>query len=198
MCFIMFFLLVLQFTSHLCSSRLSLDLQTLSEEKWVAGEFSLKMRWQQHIPPLRLHPQRGLRWGTGRELTRSGPPSAKGRTWPAFLPLTIQGVGLYVGSRGVTSVSGVLSPASPQIHVKLATADNALGSALGQTIGYRRPSSWGIICTSAKLAKNSSVRRCDERRRNLTWRKAFLSCLCSPRVCGREQVEHVNQTCSEE
>lgn len=155
------------------------------------------MRWlARHIPPLRLHPQRGLRWGGEREMTKSGPPSAKGRTWPAFLPVTIQGFSLYVGSRGVTDVSGVLSRASPQIHVKLATADNALGSVLGQTMGYRCPSSWGIICTSAKLAKNSSVRRCDERLRNSTSRKTFLSCLCAPQVCGREQVEHVNQTCS--
>lgn len=46
--------------------------------------------------------------GIERDLwTRSGPQSAKGRTWPAFLPIPIQGIGLSVGSRGVMNVSRV-------------------------------------------------------------------------------------------
>lgn len=48
----------------------------------------------------------------------------------------------------------------------------------------------------ARQEFSSVMKRCDESLRNSAWSRAFLSCLCSPPVCGQEQVEHVNQTCS--
>ncbi len=74
-------------------------------------------------------------------------------------------------------IKGAPSLASSQTHVKLTTADNCLGPCLVRQYFSAAAGLLYNLQRSAKLAKNSSTGRFDERLHNSASRKAFLSCL---------------------
>lgn len=152
----------------------------------------LRMRWiEQHIPLQERLIEKDA-W------TKSGLQSAKVRTWLAFLPIPIQGMGLSVGSRGVMNVSGAypLQPhhksmlSSEQLITLLVRAwsDNSLPLLLDSLCNLQRCQlSLPRIPLCRDVMKDCVIQHQG---------KHSSAVCCSRQVCAQEQVEHVNQTCS--
>lgn len=130
--------------------------------------------------------------------TGSGPQSAKGRTWLAFLPIPIQGIGLSVGSRDVMNVSRVYplelhhkSMLSSQQLITLlvrAWSDNSLPLPLDFLYNLQRCHlSLPRIPLCGDVMKDCVIQHQG---------KHSSAVCCSPQVRAQEQVEHFNQTCS--